>query len=124
MFVVAAAVEVVRKTGDGKLKYLVNNAGAGIVAPILDTNLDQARQMFDVNYWGPLAMIQAFVPLIKESKGTIANIGSGAGNITFPWVGELFSMSSPPWGTMVLIASQESTVRPKLRFSSFPSRSD
>jgi len=32
-------------------------------------------------------MIQAFVPLIKETQGTIANIGSGAGNITIPWIG-------------------------------------
>lgn len=85
--IVTAAVEVVKKTGDGKLKYLVNNAGAGIIAPVLDTNLDEGRKMFEINYWGPLAMIQAFVPLIKQERGTIVNVGSGAGSLTFLWLG-------------------------------------
>ena len=94
--VVAAAVEVVKKTGDGNLKYLINNAGLGIVAPLLDTNIDEGRKMFEVNYWGALAMIQAFVPFIVATKGTIANIGSGAGNVKFPWIGMLFSSPPPP----------------------------
>ena len=88
--VVAACVDVVKKTGDGKLKYLVNNAGLGIVAPILDTNIDEGRKMFEVNYWGALAMIQAFVPFIKEAEGTITNVGSGAANVTIPWIGMFF----------------------------------
>ena len=69
------------------MKYLVNSAGLGIVAPVLDTNLDEGRKLFEVNYWGALAMIQAFIPFIVQAKGTIANVGSGAGNVTIPWVG-------------------------------------
>jgi short-subunit dehydrogenase len=45
------AVEKVKGTGDGKLKYLVNNAGRGVVGPLLDGDESEERKVFEVNYW-------------------------------------------------------------------------
>ncbi|KAG9245349.1 putative short-chain dehydrogenase/reductase [Calycina marina] len=84
---IAKAVAIVNKTGDGTLKYLVNNAGVGMVMPILDTDIDEGKQMFEANFWGPVAMIKAFAPMIVEAKGTIVNVGSGAGSLPFIWIG-------------------------------------
>ncbi|PVH74000.1 NAD(P)-binding protein [Cadophora sp. DSE1049] len=73
-----------------RLKYLVNNAGRGLVGPLLDGScvLDDERAVFETNVWGPLAMIRAFVPLMVESGGgTLVNIGSSAGVVNVPWNG-------------------------------------
>jgi len=48
---VDAVLKSVQRTGDGKLKYLINNAGLGVTGPILDTDIAKAKQMWEVNYW-------------------------------------------------------------------------
>ncbi|KAL7950860.1 hypothetical protein V8C42DRAFT_307765 [Trichoderma barbatum] len=87
-----AAVKFVSERTDGKLDCLCNNAGVIMMMPVLDTDTDEAQRMFDVNLWGPLAMIKAFASLIIQAKGTIVNTGSVAGylNVTF---GSLYSAS-------------------------------
>jgi 1-acylglycerone phosphate reductase len=87
---ISAAVDAVRGTGDGKLKYLVNNAGLGLVMPILDTDVEKARKLFDVNFLGTLAITKAFVPLLIEGGegGCVLNMGSGAGLVNVPWSGK------------------------------------
>ena len=64
------------------LDILVNNAGATYTMPIADLSLDEARTMFDLNVWGQIATIQAFLPLLlKSSNGLIVNHTSvGAGS--------------------------------------------
>ncbi|KAL3419754.1 short chain dehydrogenase [Phlyctema vagabunda] len=79
-------VEVVKAAG-GTLDILVNNSGAGYSGPLLDTNVEQAKQMFDVNVFAPVAVTQAFAPLLMASKGTVVNIGSISGNFPFFWNG-------------------------------------
>jgi len=44
-------VENVRGTKDGKLKYLINNAGRGMVGPLLDGDEETERKVWEVNYW-------------------------------------------------------------------------
>lgn len=84
---VAHAVQVVKMTGDGKLRYLINNAGGGFIAPLLDADIDNAKEMFEVNVWGLLRTTQAFASMVVEEKGTIVNIGSSAGVVIFPFSG-------------------------------------
>lgn len=73
---IAAAVEAVSKRTGGTLDYLVNNAGSGLASPFLDTNLEDARKVFEVNFWGVVMCIQGFQKLLVKSKGTIVNISS------------------------------------------------
>ena len=79
----AAAREVEVRT-DGKLNVLVNNAGQQYIMPALDMDIDTAKNLFEVNYWGPLRMIQAFSGILIKAQGCIVNIGSGAGVVTIP----------------------------------------
>jgi NAD(P)-dependent dehydrogenase (short-subunit alcohol dehydrogenase family) len=83
---VDAAVQTVRDGGRG-LYGLVNNAGVGSGAPLIEVPESDVRWMFDVNVFGVLKVTQAFAPLIIESKGRISNVGSIAGTTTGPFYG-------------------------------------
>jgi 1-acylglycerone phosphate reductase len=91
---IAAALEVVKAQTDGKLDYLVNNAGQSMVMPALDTDIDEAKKLFDVNFWGVIATTQAFAPLVIAAKGTIVNICSISGYVNAPWMSKLNSCST------------------------------
>jgi NAD(P)-dependent dehydrogenase (short-subunit alcohol dehydrogenase family)/truncated hemoglobin YjbI len=75
---VDAAVETVRKGGRG-LYGLVNNAGVVSGGPLIETDEDDIRWLFDVNVFGVFKVTQAFAPLIIESEGRITTIGSISG---------------------------------------------
>ncbi|KUJ24679.1 NAD(P)-binding protein [Mollisia scopiformis] len=71
----------------GRLDILINNAGIGYSAPLLDADMAQAKKVFDVNYFGVLAVTQAFAPMLIESKGRVVNISSIAEFSPVPWLG-------------------------------------
>jgi 1-acylglycerone phosphate reductase len=82
------AVKAVQEhVGDKGLDILVNNAGFGQPSPMVDADLDIGRQMFEVNFWGLLAAVQAFTPLLVLAKGTIVNISSVGSFIHTPYIG-------------------------------------
>ncbi|KAI1365721.1 putative short-chain dehydrogenase/reductase [Xylaria arbuscula] len=60
----------------GKLDILINNAGRDFLMPLLDVNIEEAKRFFDVNFWGALAVTQAFSPMIIKAKGIILNYSS------------------------------------------------
>ncbi|KAK7756326.1 putative secondary metabolism biosynthetic enzyme [Diatrype stigma] len=85
---IAAAVAAVSGSatgGGGKLDYLVNNAGMQCVMPVLDFDIQQAKDMFEVNVWGLLAVTQAFAPLVVAAKGTIVNMSSCGALLWMPY---------------------------------------
>ncbi|KAI0506261.1 putative short-chain dehydrogenase/reductase [Xylaria bambusicola] len=89
---VARCVEHVRERTGGTLDVLVNNAGRGFLMPLLDVNIDAAKELFDINVWGALIVTQGFAPLIINAKGAIVNHSSVAGNMLIPWKG-IYTMS-------------------------------
>jgi NAD(P)-dependent dehydrogenase (short-subunit alcohol dehydrogenase family) len=69
----------------GALDALVNNAGYGGLGTVEEAPLDEARAMFETNFFGTLAMTKAVLPeMIARRAGQIVNIGSVAGQIGFP----------------------------------------
>jgi 1-acylglycerone phosphate reductase len=83
---VASAVEAVKSETGGKLDYLVNNSGRQYWMPLLDSDLDEGKALFEVNFWGVLRTIQAFAPLLIAAKGgTIVNIGSIVASLHPPY---------------------------------------
>ncbi|KAM7210952.1 NADPH-dependent 1-acyldihydroxyacetone phosphate reductase [Rhypophila decipiens] len=84
---IARARDVVDKRAGGRLDVLVNNAGAEFVCPLLDTDINEAKKLFDVNVWGPLAMVQAFAPLLVASQGIISIHTSIASVLPLVWAG-------------------------------------
>lgn len=90
---IARAKEVVAKRTGGRLDVLVNNAGIEFVCPLLDLDIAEAKKLFDVNVWGPLAMVQAFAPLLVASKGIVSNQTSIAAVLPLVWSGMLFLLT-------------------------------
>ena len=86
---IAAAANQVGKEA-GKLDVLINNAGGGLPIPALDCPLEEAKKLFDLNFFGALDMLQAFGPLLINTRGCIVNHASIAGVMGFP-----FSSTSP-----------------------------
>ncbi|KAH8700862.1 putative hydroxybutyrate dehydrogenase [Talaromyces proteolyticus] len=84
---IAAAAKVVSDQTGGTLDYLINNAGRNHFMPILDEDLNATRAIFDTNVWGPVAVTQAFAPLLIKAKGQIVFITSISGYINVPWMG-------------------------------------
>jgi NAD(P)-dependent dehydrogenase (short-subunit alcohol dehydrogenase family) len=70
---IAGAVETVRAQTGGRLDVLVNNSGTNIIKPALDVGVEEAKEVFDLNFWAPLAMLQAFAPLLIEARGCLVN---------------------------------------------------
>lgn len=66
---------------------LVNNAGIPAAGPLELIPLAEVRAVLEVNLIGPLAVTQAFLPLLKAARGRIINIGSVAGLSALPFMG-------------------------------------
>ena len=61
------------------LRALINNAAIEINAPVEVLALSEWRRQFEVNLFGQVAMIQALLPTLLESRGTIVNISTIGG---------------------------------------------
>lgn len=68
----------------GRLDILVNNAGVMLLSPAVEANLDDWRQMIELNLIGLMATTKAALPHLKASKGHIVNVSSVAGRVANP----------------------------------------
>jgi NAD(P)-dependent dehydrogenase (short-subunit alcohol dehydrogenase family) len=104
---------------------LVNNAGIGVSAPLEFQPLEDIRRGFEVNVLGQIAVTQAFLPLLRETRGRIVNICSIGDRLAIPFGGTLngtksaFAMMSEslrlelrPWGIHVVIIDPGSITTP------------
>jgi NAD(P)-dependent dehydrogenase (short-subunit alcohol dehydrogenase family) len=81
----AAVMEVMRL--DGRIDVLVNNAGFGVApAGAEESSIEQARSIFDTNFFGIIRMTRAIVPhMRRQGSGRIINIGSVLGFLPMPY---------------------------------------
>jgi len=75
---VDAVAREIRARGLDGLYALVNNAGAGGVAPIELIGLDTLRAEVEARIVGPVALLQALLPLLRQGHGRVAWIATPA----------------------------------------------
>ena len=72
----------------GRIDVLVNNAGIGIAGAVEDTTPEDLLRQLDTNLLGPLRMVRAVAPYMRErGAGRIVQLSSVAGRIGVPFQG-------------------------------------
>ncbi|HEX7968311.1 MAG TPA: SDR family oxidoreductase [Stellaceae bacterium] len=85
--------------GDGALHALVNNAGVSPKTPFkerlgcLNGDLADWRDVFQLNFFTPLALARGFAAALARGKGAIVNVTSIAGHAVHPFAGSAYSTS-------------------------------
>lgn len=84
-------VELLRKESVerfGRVDMVFNNAGVAAPNLISDVSISDWRWVLDVNLWGVIHGVHAFLPLlIEQGSGHIINTASSAGLMPFPTMG-------------------------------------
>lgn len=83
----AVAFTRARLGPEGGLKALINNAGSTEAGPVELIAISRLRYQLEVNVIGHVAVIQAFLPLIRQGHGRIINVGSAAADCPMPFLG-------------------------------------
>jgi NAD(P)-dependent dehydrogenase (short-subunit alcohol dehydrogenase family) len=113
---IAAASEMTEAMGSGGLDGLVNNAGIAVAAPMEFVPIDELRHQIEVNLIGQVAVTQAFLPLLRPSRGRIVNVSSIGGLVASAFFGpynaskygleavsDALRQELRPWGIEVIV---------------------
>lgn len=77
----------------GRIDVLVNNAGIGAGGAAEESSVEQARRVFDVNFFGLIRMTKAVLPHMRaQGEGRIINVSSVLGFVPVPF-GALYAAS-------------------------------
>jgi NAD(P)-dependent dehydrogenase (short-subunit alcohol dehydrogenase family) len=101
----------------GRIDVLVNNAGIGYFAAVEESDDEEVRRMFEINFWGLANMTRAALPGMRARRsGHIVNISSVGGVRGAPAIGyynatkfalegfsEALAQETAPLGIKVLI---------------------
>jgi NAD(P)-dependent dehydrogenase (short-subunit alcohol dehydrogenase family) len=111
-----AQVSVEEAVGAAGLSGLVSNAGIGYGGPVELLDLQDMRRAFEVNFFGAIAVTQAFLPLLRTGRGRIVMMSSVSGMVASPflspyttskWALEALSdamrVELKPWGIQVSV---------------------
>ncbi|MEA2477300.1 MAG: hypothetical protein QOC87_1499 [Actinomycetota bacterium] len=82
----AAFADVEARLAGRPLQGLVNNAGITVSGPAEFVPIDEVRRQFEINLFGHMAMTQAFLPMLRTSKGRVVNVGSIGGRNALPFM--------------------------------------
>jgi NAD(P)-dependent dehydrogenase (short-subunit alcohol dehydrogenase family) len=70
----------------GQLDIVINNAGVGITGPLEEIPMEEIKNNFETNFFGPIEVIKAVLPQMRsQNSGLIINITSIAGYMGLPY---------------------------------------
>ncbi|GAB3557225.1 SDR family NAD(P)-dependent oxidoreductase [Spirosoma fluminis] len=94
----------------GRLDIVLNNAGYSLVGTIEEASPTDIRALYETNVLGPVAVIQAALPLLrKQGSGHIVGVSSNLGQITLPVIGYYCSSK---WAFEAIHESLAAEVKP------------
>ncbi len=110
------------------VRALVNNAGIGVNAPVEVFAMEEWRRLFEINFFGHIAVIQTLLPALIRSKGRVINISSVGGKIAMatygPYAGTKFALEAvsdalrrevEPLGVKVIVVEPSAVMTGMLR---------
>jgi NAD(P)-dependent dehydrogenase (short-subunit alcohol dehydrogenase family) len=83
----AWAASVSDAQGGGGLSLLINNAGILTPGPLEVLPLDAVRHEFEVNVFGALSVVNAFLPALRKARGRIVQISTWTASLPLPFNG-------------------------------------
>ena len=95
----SAIAEIRRRLDGGHLQALVNNAAISPKGPTggrlgaIDTPFDLWRQVFNVNFFAPVALARGLIEELSEARGCVVNVTSIAGSRVHPFAGSAYATS-------------------------------
>jgi len=92
--IAAAAREIEGYIPAQGLDGLVNVAGIGLLRPLEYASMKDIRQIFEINFFGQVAILQAFSRMLRKQRGRIVNITSVGVNLALPFGGLLNASKS------------------------------
>ena len=110
---------------DAGLAALINNAGIAIPGPLEILPIEEFRKQLEVNVIGQLAVTQAFLPMLRKSRGRIVLMSSISGLFATPFIGayaaskfaleamaDALRVELIPWGIQVSVIEPGSIATP------------
>src|SRR5580658_908500 len=81
------AAGVSEALGGGGLDLLINNAGILTPGPLEVLTLNAIRHEFEVNVFGALSVMNAFLPALRRARGRIVQISTWTASLPLPFNG-------------------------------------
>jgi len=100
---------LVQKTKEkfGRVDILINNAGQGLMNPIESVNVDEYKDVMDLNVFSVVRAMQAVIPIMREQKkGMILNVSSMVSKNYYPGLGA-YASTKYALNTITYTARQE-----------------